>query len=77
MNENITQLNLAELREEYERSQWALAHALEQLGGKMVVPGGLPNKIYRVWYSVNPTTFDTVIELREHKDSSHESATGN
>ena len=67
MNENITQLNLAELREEYERSQWALAHALEQLGGKMVVPGGLPNKIYRVGYSVNPNTFDTVIELREHK----------
>ena len=67
MNENITQLNLAELRQEYEISQWALAHALEQLGGKMVVPGGLPNKIYRVWYSVNPTTLDTVIELREHK----------
>ena len=67
MNVNITQLNLAELREEYERSQWALAHALEQLGGKMVVPGGLPNTIYRVWYSVNPNTLDTVIELREHK----------
>ena len=25
MNVSITQLNLAELREEYERSQWALA----------------------------------------------------
>ena len=78
MNENITQLNLAELRKEYELSQWALAHALEQLGGKMVVHEGLQNKTYRVWYSVNPTTFDTVIELREHKASSpHESTTGN
>lgn len=65
--EDVAELSLYELRSEYERSQWALAHALEQLGGKMVVPGGLPGKICRVWYSVNPTTLDTVIEIREHK----------
>lgn len=73
MNTNINELTLGELRGEYERSQWALAFALERLGGVLVIPfdaveSNKAASLKRVWYGVDAERQEYTIELRDHSE---------
>lgn len=64
-NRNISMISREELEAEYEQSQWALAWALQKLGGKMSILDcdvRYGNKC-RIWYKVENGYTD--IELRE------------
>lgn len=72
-NERIQDISRIQLEAEYEASQWALAHALHKLGGRMTITQwdmqNLPAQ-HRVWYSRRITDDGatvTQVELQEWK----------
>jgi hypothetical protein len=65
-NTDVRTLTYPQLRLEYERSQWALAHALHKLGGSMTVTDEDMQNFsgkFRVWYS--PMAKSTFIKVEK------------
>lgn len=66
-NRDVTLLSREELEANYEQSQWALAWALKQLGGFILVHDidMISGENYRIWYRRDELKRATHIELRE------------
>ena len=63
---DVANLTFEELRQEYELSQWALAHALHKLGDCMTVTRADAeafNKRVRVWYNYDTVQQSTTITI--------------
>lgn len=67
-NVDVNKLTYPQLLLEYERSQWALAHALHKLGGYMTVSDVDMREFngkFRVWYSLLDTATHIKLEKFE------------